>query len=72
MRQYINANSIAVTIRMLRTVFPGSALLVEGDVDARFFKRLIDQQECRVLVCHNRSNVIKVIGILARIPRMTR
>ena len=64
MREFINPNNIAATINMLRSTFKGSFLLVEGDVDARLYKRLINNNMCHVQICKNRQNVICVVKIL--------
>lgn len=65
MRELLTADSIAVSIQMLRIAYTGhSFLLVEGDVDARLLKRLVDPTACHVQVCYNRANVIRVVAIL--------
>src|SRR5437763_6191967 len=64
MRQFLSPSSIAATIRMLRSTFTGSFLLVEGDVDARLYGRLVDRSACHVQICNNRANVICVVKIL--------
>lgn len=63
-REYINPNSIAATVRMLRSTFRGSFLLVEGDIDARLYGRLVNRNLCHVQICINRANVICVVKIL--------
>ena len=37
---------------------------MEGDVDARLYKRLINNGMCHVQICKNRHNVICVVKIL--------
>lgn len=64
MREFISPDSIAVTVRMLRSTFHGTFLLVEGDVDARFMRRFVDQTVCHVQSCLNRSNVIRIAAML--------
>jgi hypothetical protein len=64
MLEFLSPDSIAVTIRMLRETFSGSFLLVEGDVDARFFKRFVDNLACHVHVCFCRASVIRVVSLL--------
>jgi hypothetical protein len=49
---------------MLRTTFRGSFLLVEGDIDARLYGRLVNPDECLIQICNNRSSVICVVNIL--------
>src|SRR5260221_4475516 len=65
MRELLNANTIAVTIQMLRTSDRQRRfLLVEGDVDVRLLKRLVDPTACHVQICYNRANVIRVVAIV--------
>jgi hypothetical protein len=66
MRQFLTPSSIAAAIRMLRSTFTGSFLLVEGDVDARLYGRLVDRTACHVQICNNRANVVCVVKILDR------
>jgi hypothetical protein len=63
-REHLNSNSIASTVRMLRSAFGGSILLVEGEIDVRLFKRFVDTNACHVQLCYNRSNVIGIVSIL--------
>jgi hypothetical protein len=63
-REYISSDSIAATVRMLRSTFSGSFFLVEGEVDVRLLRRFVDQSVCQIQICHNRSNVIRVVAIL--------
>ncbi len=64
MREYLTPGSIASTIRLLRTTFTGSFLIVEGDSDARLFKRFVDFTQCNIVLGYNRDNVLKVATIL--------
>jgi hypothetical protein len=62
--EFINANNLATFVRMLRSTFAGSFLLVEGDTDARLFGRLTDRTKCQVINSYNRDNVINIVSIL--------
>jgi hypothetical protein len=69
MREFLNSHSISNEIRMLRTVFEGSFLIVEGDLDKRVFQNLIEPQSCQIksvtYPCNsNKEEVIKIIQIL--------
>lgn len=64
MREYLSEYTIASSIKMLRTTFAGSFLLVEGDTDARLFRRFVDLTLCFIQNCYNRDNVLKVISIV--------
>lgn len=69
MREFLNSHSVSNEIRMLRTVFEGSFLIVEGDLDKRVFQNFIELQKCQVksitFPCNsNKEEVIKIIQIL--------
>jgi hypothetical protein len=69
MREFLNSHSISNEIRMLRTVFEGSFLIVEGDLDKRVFQNFIEPQNCQIksvtYPCNsNKEEVIKIIQIL--------
>ncbi len=64
----ITPDRVANSIRLQRSQYQGSFLLVEGKKDKVFYKRLIDKNECRIQVPFqkdNKNNVIKVIYILS-------
>jgi Protein of unknown function (DUF4435) len=64
-RQFLTSNTMASTIRMLRSTFPlKSFLLVEGAVDARLWVRFTHQDTCFVQLCYNRANVVQVVAVL--------
>jgi len=64
MRKFLTAADIANEIRMTRPLHQGAFLVVEGDTDARFYKRLVDAEKCLVTPAHNKENVIQVLTIL--------
>lgn len=49
---------------MMRSRFMGTFLIVEGDTDQRFYKKIVKDQVCRVKSADNKGNAIKVIEIL--------
>lgn len=55
---------IANEIRMKRTQYKGSFLVVEGDSDSRFFKQLTNNMECKIISAQSRTNVTGAIEIL--------
>ena len=57
MRGYKNPSVVANAVRMMRSAFSGSILLVEGESDSRFWRSRIDQERCRIEVGEGRSNV---------------
>lgn len=60
----LSASSIANTVRMHRQLFNGAILLVEGGIDARFVKQLIDRSNCMAVVANGRANVIDALRML--------
>ncbi|MEO0697239.1 MAG: DUF4435 domain-containing protein [Pseudomonadota bacterium] len=59
--EHITANTIANQIRLERAAFVGSFLLLEGDNDARLFRKFIDDTACSVEICHSRDRVLEVL-----------
>ncbi|EAW38055.1 DUF4435 domain-containing protein [Lyngbya sp. PCC 8106] len=64
MREFITPDRVANKIRLMRTQFQGSFLIVEGDTDARFYKNLVNKEKCRVASANGKKNVIQVLDIL--------
>lgn len=64
MKHYLTAHDIANTVRMTRTLHKGAFLIVEGDTDARVYKRFVDEADCKVIPAHNKDNAIDVLKIL--------
>jgi len=49
---------------MKRQQFAGSFLLLEGDTDARFYRGLVEQNNCQIVNAQTKSNAIEAIQIL--------
>ena len=65
MRNYITADDVANGIRMTRTQFRGTFLIVEGQTaDLRVYKRLIDPEQAQVTPAHNKNNALAALEIL--------
>lgn len=62
MREYLGPHEAANQARMLRSQWAGAFLLVEGDTDARFYKRFV-HREC-IIVAHGKENVLGGLRIL--------
>jgi hypothetical protein len=62
--EHLTEHHIANTVCMLRTQLCGSFLLVEGDTDARFYKRFVVTDECFVVTCHGKETAIAALSIL--------
>jgi len=63
-RENLNAHTIANTVRMTRSQHDGSFILVEGDSDIRVYRRFVNQQECLLILAHNKDNAIGALAIL--------
>lgn len=64
MKEFLTSHSVANDIRMKRTQFFGSFLIVEGDIDARFYKNFIEQKDCQIEIAFNKANAVEVLEIL--------
>ena len=64
MKHYLTAHDIANTVRMTRTLHKWAFLIVEGDTDARVYKRFVDETDCKVIPAHNKDNAVDVLKIL--------
>ena len=65
MRSYITANDVANEVRMTRTQFRGTFLIVEGETaDLPVYRRLVDPKLAQVTPAHNKDNVLAALKIL--------
>ncbi len=64
MKEFLNGYSFSNEIRMLRSVFKGTILLVEGDSDARVYKRFVEKPNCEVKPGHSKINVLDALKLL--------
>lgn len=66
MKQYITPYDIANQVRMMRPVFDGSVIVVEGDSDARVYVRFVDEKQCKIIPAFGKANVLNAIALLKR------
>ncbi len=64
MRSAHNPHTLANEVRLKRTQFAGTFLLVEGPDDSRFYRRFTDPKHCHISVGFNKEDVISAIGLL--------
>jgi ribosomal protein L13E len=64
MREAITASYEATEIRMLRSTFSGTFLLVEGNSDETFYKNFVDRSTCRLRVTGGKQRAIDILQIL--------
>lgn len=57
-------HSIANEVRMKRTQFDGTFLIVEGATDARFLKRFLDTENCRIVVANDKETAMQALAVL--------
>jgi hypothetical protein len=66
MKQYIKASHVANEIRMKRSLHKGSFVIVEGDTDARFYKKFVRRDRCKVIVAHDKFNTLAALEALEK------
>lgn len=68
MRDFITVDREVAAIRLRRTSFSGSFLLVEGGTDKTFYERFIDKVACQVVTTSgkpsSKQRAIEILGIL--------
>lgn len=55
---------LANKIRLLRSQFAGAVLIVEGDTDARVYKRYLIENLCHIEVAHNKDAAMRGLAML--------
>lgn len=66
MKEYHNPHDIANTVRMMRPLFTGTVVLVEGDTDARVYGKFTDSEKCQVMPTFGKSNALGALDILRK------
>jgi hypothetical protein len=64
MKDIISASYQANEIKMIRSTFSGTFLLVEGNSDKAFYKNFVNQNTCRVKVTMGKQRAIDILQIL--------
>lgn len=66
MREYLTVEREANAIRLRRSTFSGTFLLVEGVLDQRFYQRFVNKQLCVLVVLAGKpSSKLRVIEVLS-------
>ena len=60
----ITPHTLATEIRMQRSASGNSILVVEGNDDAKFYRRFTNVHVCTIVVAHGRERALGVLGIL--------
>ena len=66
MKEYHNPHDIANTVRMIRPMFTGAVVLVEGDTDARVYGKFTDSETCHIMPTFGKSNALGALDILRK------
>lgn len=61
MKQYIDWRRVANEVMMLRRMHRGSFMIVEGPTDARVFRNLVDNRNCKLVIAYSKNNAIKAL-----------
>jgi hypothetical protein len=64
MRQYVDAYSVANTVRMNRSQCKGAVVIVEGSSDVRVYRRFFDEDTCLVLPALGKANATGALKML--------
>lgn len=65
MRSYITADGVANEIRMTRTQFSGTFVIVEGETaDLPVYRRLVDRKLAKVIPAHSKNKALAALKIL--------
>jgi Protein of unknown function (DUF4435) len=59
---------LANKVRLLRSQFVGAVLIVEGETDARVYKRYVIENLCHIEVAHNKDAATRGLAILEQEP----
>lgn len=66
MIKYLTADDIANNVRMIRTVYHGAILIVEGSTDVRVYENLINKTQCMLVPAYCKDNAIDALNKLER------
>lgn len=64
MREIINPQGIANRVRLKRSQYRGTFLIVEGDTDSRIFRNFLAEGQCQIIIANNKDNVLRALTIL--------
>jgi hypothetical protein len=65
-RETLTDDRAANQIRMRRSTYPGTFLLVEGSSDKIFYEWFVDKSQCELVVAFGKERVIAVLKILEK------
>jgi hypothetical protein len=66
MREFITPDRIANQIRMRRSSFSGTFLIVEGRSDKLVYERFINDTKCEISIANSKDNAVNALNILEK------
>lgn len=66
MKNYLTAHDIANNARMIRTLHPGTILIVEGNTDIRVYERFVNDTYCKLIPANGKDKTIDALAILEK------
>ena len=66
MKNYLTAHDIANNARMIRTLHPGTILIVEGNTDIRVYERFVNDTYCKLIPANCKDKTIDALAILEK------
>ena len=60
----VTGYDIAAEVKMVRSAFAGTILVVEGDDDILFFEKFTNTDECKLLPARGKQNVLNALTLL--------
>ena len=60
----LTSSDIANEVSMMRSVFKGTVLIVEGVSDSRLYGKFTDRENVRIMIAHSKNNVMQAVSML--------
>ena len=64
MLDQLTSSDIANEVSMMRSVFKGTVLIVEGVSDSRLYGKFTDRENVRIMIAHSKNNVMQAVSML--------
>ena len=66
MREFLSIDRAANAIRLRRSSFTGTFLVVEGGSDKKIYERFIDKLVCQIVIASGKERVIAILDSLEK------
>jgi hypothetical protein len=60
----LSGSDIAAAVKMTRSAFGGTVLLVEGTNDSKIYEKFVDEGRCALIPAYGKANALEAIAIL--------